>query len=145
MAIVEYSKEMAFMIYPSKCTGCRSCQIACKNWNQNVAQKTINSGTYENPPSLDYFNFTKIKFSEYGNGTDYGINWLFLKEQCLHCTDATCMIVCPSDGQLLKGEDLVAAGPDQVHMQHERVHESRCKHEALQLQLRAVPAQGPVL
>ena len=100
--MVEYRKEKAFMLYPAKCTACRSCQVACKNWNQNKATKTINSGSFENPPSLDYFNYTKIKFNEYSNGEDYGIKWLFLKEQCLHCTEATCMIVCPSEGALYR-------------------------------------------
>ena len=99
---VEFKKEKAFMIYPEKCTACRSCQVACKNWNQNPATKTQNRGTFENPPSLDYVNYTKIKFNEYSNGEDYGIKWLFLKEQCLHCTDATCMIVCPSEGALYR-------------------------------------------
>jgi formate dehydrogenase iron-sulfur subunit len=100
--MVDYRKEKAFMVYPAKCTACRSCQIACKNWNQNKAIKTINSGSFENPPALNYFNYTKIKFNEYGNGEDYGIKWLFLKEQCLHCTEATCMIVCPSEGALYR-------------------------------------------
>ena len=39
--MVDYTKEKAFMVYPAKCTACRSCQIACKNWNQNKAIKTI--------------------------------------------------------------------------------------------------------
>lgn len=100
--MVQYKKQKAFMIYPDKCTACRSCQIACKNWNQLPATKTRNTGSFENPPDLDFFNYTKIKFNEYNTGVDYGINWLFLKQQCLHCTEATCMIVCPSDGALYR-------------------------------------------
>lgn len=110
--MVDYKTQKAFMIYPEKCTACRSCQVACKNWNQLPATKTINSGTFENPPDMDFFNYTKIKFSEHSNGSDYGINWLFLKQQCLHCTEATCMIVCPVKGALYRTpEGAVAFNP----------------------------------
>ncbi|MDQ1255213.1 MAG: formate dehydrogenase iron-sulfur subunit [Euryarchaeota archaeon] len=90
------------MIYPSRCTACRSCQVACKNWNENIETKTTNVGTYENPPALNFNTFTKIKFNEHSNGKSFGIKWLFLKQQCLHCTEATCMMVCPSEGALYR-------------------------------------------
>jgi len=100
--MIEYRKEKGFLIYPTKCTACRSCQIACKNWNQLPATKTTNRGTFENPEYLNYFNYTKIKFNEYQKLGETGISWLFLKQQCLHCTEATCMIVCPSEGALYR-------------------------------------------
>ncbi len=100
--MIDYSKEKAFMMYPHKCTACRSCQIACKNWNQLPGTRTINQGTFENPKNLDFFNYTKIKFNEYKKSGNFGISWLFLKQQCLHCNDATCMIVCPSEGALYR-------------------------------------------
>ena len=36
----------------SKCTACRGCQLACKQWNALKAAQTENTGTYQNPPSL---------------------------------------------------------------------------------------------
>jgi len=84
----------AMLIDVTKCIGCRACQVACKQWNELPAVKTINWGTYENPPSLSADTWTRIIFKEYGeNGT---FKWLFRKEQCMHCTNAPCVKVCPS-------------------------------------------------
>lgn len=116
---VNYKQEMAFMIYPDRCTGCRACQVACKNWNQLPGVKTKNTGSFENPPTLNPTTYTKIKFNEYSSSSDsgdtihYGISWLFLKQQCLHCTEATCMLVCPSPGALTRtSEGIVVHNPD---------------------------------
>ena len=116
---VSYKTQKAFIIYPEKCTGCRACQVACKNWNQLPAVATENRGSFENPPSLNPSTYTKIKFNEFSTGSDngdnfhYGIKWLFLKQQCLHCTEATCMIVCPSPGALVRtSEGIVINNPD---------------------------------
>ena len=78
----------------TKCIGCRSCQIACKQWHGLEAEETTNRGTYENPPDLSEDTWTKIIFKEISN--DGTIRWLFRKEQCLHCTDAACVKVCPT-------------------------------------------------
>ncbi|MGA1870756.1 MAG: 4Fe-4S dicluster domain-containing protein [bacterium] len=120
MVDISYNKhEKAFMIYPALCTGCRACQVACKNWNQLPAIKTENRGTFENPRDLNPTTYTKIKFNEYSTGSDtggsihYGISWLFLKQQCFHCTEATCMLVCPSQGALTRTpEGIVVHNPD---------------------------------
>jgi formate dehydrogenase iron-sulfur subunit len=76
------------------CIGCRACQIACKQWHDLPAEKTHNTGTFENPPDLSASTWTKIKFGELDdNGT---LKWLFSKHQCMHCTEAACVNVCPS-------------------------------------------------
>ncbi len=76
------------------CIGCRACQIACKQWHDLPAEKTHNMGTFENPPDLSASTWTKIKFEELDdNGT---LKWLFSKHQCMHCTEAACVNVCPS-------------------------------------------------
>lgn len=84
----------ALLIDTSKCTACRACQVACKQWNQLPAEKTTNHGTYENPPSLTPNTWTKVNFKEVGK--DEELKWLFAKTQCMHCTDATCVKVCPT-------------------------------------------------
>ena len=48
----------------TKCIGCRACQVACKQWNELPAVATTNTGTYENPPKMDAYTFTKIHFTE---------------------------------------------------------------------------------
>ena len=41
----------------SHCTGCKGCQVACKQWNMLPSKLGLNenkfSGTYQNPPDLN--------------------------------------------------------------------------------------------
>jgi formate dehydrogenase iron-sulfur subunit len=90
----------AMYIDASKCMACRGCQVACKQWNENVGfipgvRETKNVGSYENPLALDPQTWTRIKFTEYApdNGQ---FQWLFLKEGCMHCGEAACVDVCPT-------------------------------------------------
>ncbi|MBE9547419.1 MAG: 4Fe-4S dicluster domain-containing protein [Proteobacteria bacterium] len=87
--------EKVKLIDVSKCTGCRACQLACKQWNGLPAKQTINTGTYQNPPDLQTNTWTLIRFQEISDGNG-GVKWLFRKDGCMHCTDASCVKVCPS-------------------------------------------------
>ncbi|MBA4397730.1 MAG: formate dehydrogenase subunit beta [Syntrophus sp. (in: bacteria)] len=78
----------------TKCTGCRGCQLACKQWNQQPAAQTENYGTYQNPPDLQSNTWTLIRFQEIADKD--GVKWVFRKDGCMHCTDAACVKVCPS-------------------------------------------------
>jgi formate dehydrogenase iron-sulfur subunit len=86
--------EKVKLIDVSKCTGCRSCQLACKQWNQQPAKQTKNYGTYQNPPDLQSNTWTLIRFQEIADKD--GVKWLFRKDGCMHCTDAACVKACPS-------------------------------------------------
>ncbi len=86
----------AKLIDLSKCTGCRGCQLACKQWNGNPAKQTKNRGTYQNPPDLQPNTWTLIRFQEISDGNG-GVKWLFRKDGCMHCTDAACVEVCPEE------------------------------------------------
>lgn len=87
----------AILYDASKCTGCRACQVACKSWNQRGITETHNEGTYENPLQLTSECWTRILFNEpeEAESTD-DLWWHFTKVQCMQCTDATCVKVCPS-------------------------------------------------
>ncbi|MBU1672387.1 MAG: 4Fe-4S dicluster domain-containing protein [Actinobacteria bacterium] len=87
------AEEKAILVDTTKCTACRACQVACKEWNQNPAEKTKNRGSYENPPTLGSYTWMRILFNEYYK--DNKMSWLFTKHQCMHCTDAACVEVCP--------------------------------------------------
>ncbi len=43
------SKGFSILVDTSKCTACRGCQIACKQWNQLPATETKNWGNYQKP------------------------------------------------------------------------------------------------
>ncbi|MDY6794715.1 MAG: 4Fe-4S dicluster domain-containing protein [Actinomycetota bacterium] len=88
---------VAILFDASKCTGCRACQIACKQWNQRTYTHTDNNGTYENPLQLTAQCWNRILFNEpEERPKDDDIYWYFTKTQCMHCADATCVKVCPS-------------------------------------------------
>lgn len=79
----------------TKCTACRGCQLACKQWNTLPAKQTYNRGTYQNPPDLQPNTWMLIRFQEISDGNG-GVKWIFRKDACMHCTDAACVKVCPS-------------------------------------------------
>ena len=87
--------ELIKLIDLSRCTACRGCQVACKQWNEQPAKPTSNTGSYQNPPDLQWNPRTFIRFQEHVD-THGKLRWLFRKEGCMHCTDAACVKVCPS-------------------------------------------------
>lgn len=93
----------AFMIDSSRCTACRSCQVACKQWNKLPAESAVNRGSYENPPQLTPHLYNKIEFTEVEQ--DGELKWLFLNKRCMHCGEAGCHKVCPSAGALYYTDD----------------------------------------
>ncbi len=88
-------KNMSFLIDMTKCTGCRGCQVACKQWNQMEAEKTefFSGEGYENPPAMSEYTLTRIKFRDFEkNGQN---EFAFYKEMCMHCNEPACASVCP--------------------------------------------------
>jgi len=79
----------------SKCMACRSCQVACKQWNGLPGEKTTFFGGpgYQNPKDLSPKTWTLVKFFEEKRAD--GLIWAFRKHQCMHCTDAACIAACP--------------------------------------------------
>ncbi|MCL4465557.1 MAG: 4Fe-4S dicluster domain-containing protein [Chloroflexi bacterium] len=87
--------QTLMLVDTSKCTGCRGCQVACKEWNDLKATKTrMVPGTYQNPPAISASTWTVVSFIE--SSDEQGVRWLFRKQQCLHCGQASCVEVCPT-------------------------------------------------
>jgi formate dehydrogenase iron-sulfur subunit len=97
----------AFLIDTTRCTACRGCQVACKQWNHLPAEGTVNRGSYENPPQLTTHTYNQVRFIEAEKDGD--LRWLFLNKRCMHCGDAGCIKVCPSAGALYRTEDGLVA------------------------------------
>lgn len=79
----------SFLIDTTRCTACRGCQIACKEWYELPANKTKQTGTHQNPPDLNAFNYKLVRFQERLEGDR--IIWNFFPDQCRHCIDPPCM------------------------------------------------------
>jgi formate dehydrogenase iron-sulfur subunit len=91
----DISNHRTFLIDTTKCTGCRGCQVACKQWNQLKAENTrfFSGEGYQNPPLMSEHTFTRVKFKDYQkNGQN---EFAFYKEMCMHCNEPACASVCP--------------------------------------------------
>jgi len=96
----------AMLLDVSKCTACRACQVACKAWNDLPGEATVCLGYYDNPPDLSPETWNRIAFYEVER--DGGqVAWLFRSVRCMHCTDASCVSVCPTGAAQHRGEFVV--------------------------------------
>ncbi|HWR02875.1 MAG TPA: 4Fe-4S dicluster domain-containing protein [Humidesulfovibrio sp.] len=82
------SNGKSFLVDLTKCTACRGCQIACKQWKKLPGEKTKNTGSHQNPPDFSYNTLRVVRFSE--KEVDGQIKWFFTPDQCRHCLEAPC-------------------------------------------------------
>jgi len=89
--------DKSFFIDTTKCTACRGCQIACKQWNKNPGTKTLQRGNHQNPPDLSASTFKLVRFNEVEvpGGEP---KWYFFPDQCRHCMSPPCKEV--ADGKV---------------------------------------------
>ena len=80
--------DKAFFIDTSRCTACRGCQVACKQWHKLPAEKTVNVGSFQNPQDLSFHTYKLVRFSE--GKVDGKLRWLFFPDQCRHCIIPPC-------------------------------------------------------
>jgi formate dehydrogenase iron-sulfur subunit len=99
-AAAQASQDVLGILYdPSKCIGCRACQMACRQWNNLPADTNDPQGLWDAPAGLSATTWNIIKLKE---GEPAGTR--FFNYQCMHCADAACVTACPSDA-LFKDEN----------------------------------------
>ena len=81
-----------FFIDTSRCTACRGCQVACKEWQGFGPNRTkqLGWGSHQNPPDLNALNYKVVRFSEHK--INDRVYWNFFPDQCRHCVDPSCKL-----------------------------------------------------
>lgn len=88
--------EIAILHDMSRCSGCRACMVACKQWHDLPADmSTPFEGQYQSHKDLTPTTFNLIKMSERKDAE--GFHWDILKFQCMHCENPACAAGCPEE------------------------------------------------
>ena len=84
------SQGKSMMVDTSRCTACRGCQVACKQWHGLPGTKTKQIGTYQNPQDFSAYTWKLVRFAE-GKKPDGKPYWYFFSDMCRHCLNPGCM------------------------------------------------------
>ncbi len=86
------------------CTGCKACQVACKQWNELPPEnetavrehRAFLGDSYDNTGHLSATNWRHVKFVEQITDDRSDARWLMMSDSCKHCEQAGCLEVCPT-------------------------------------------------
>jgi len=99
--------RVAMMIDTTVCTACRACESSCIEENgldvlaaPPPVRSAIDEGPFgvDRPLTADAWT-TLRTVQRPGLSRDRPPRWTFLKQQCLHCADAGCVTICPTNAQ----------------------------------------------
>ncbi len=109
---VRPGKAYGFFTDTSVCIGCKSCEVACKEWNMlPVDDLEISGMSYDNTRHLTSTTWRHVRFIEQiGAGgqramqlNPFQSHWLMMSDVCKHCENAGCLDACPT-GSLFRTE-----------------------------------------
>jgi len=106
---VKCNMAKGMFVDTSICTGCKACQVACKEWNSldpepghfqrdpetQILANHFTGNSYDNTEKLSATDWRHVLFIEQFNEKRTGVRWLFSSDSCKHCVDAACLNVCP--------------------------------------------------
>ncbi len=105
-------RNYGFFTDTSLCIGCKSCEVACKEWNLLPADDMSLSGmSYDNTRALSATTWRHVNFIEQsarrigqpGVKAPFQGRWLMMSDVCKHCERAGCLEACPT-GALFRTE-----------------------------------------
>ena len=110
---IEPGKRYGFFTDTSLCIGCKSCEVACKEWNLLPADEIGLTGmSYDNTGALSATTWRHVAFVEKISSDPGGrvtqmqpfqSHWLMMSDVCKHCQRAGCVEACPT-GALFRTE-----------------------------------------
>ncbi|MCM2333652.1 MAG: 4Fe-4S dicluster domain-containing protein, partial [Anaeromyxobacteraceae bacterium] len=107
---------VATLVDTTRCIGCRSCQVSCKQWNGLEGVKTEAPGAglgLQSPRTLGAETFTVVTFSELADAeAPGGLRYVATKRQCMHCDDPACASACPVTALAKEGNGAVTYDAD---------------------------------
>lgn len=110
-------RAYGFFTDTSLCIGCKSCEVACKEWNLLPADDMSLSGmSYDNSRALSATTWRHVNFIELPGRLNGGAaisspgikqtaqgRWMMMSDVCKHCQQAGCLEACPT-GALFRTE-----------------------------------------
>ena len=92
----EGGETWGILIDVSRCVGCNSCALACKESNDLPAPDQV-------PEALDAVAFTYVEPVSLVTAAGEDVT-RYVKRQCMHCLDAACVSACPAAAMYSSGE-----------------------------------------
>lgn len=92
------SEPMGMFTDTSLCTGCKACEVACKQWfglpARGGGDVAFQGDGYDNQEFLGGETWRHVKTIEQPR-PDGSIRWLMMSDSCKHCVQAPCLESCP--------------------------------------------------
>ncbi len=88
--------QLGFYLDTTRCVGCETCTVACKNWNNLAPKLTAAPGT-QGPK------WRRVASIE--SGTYPNVSVIRVSMGCMHCGKPACAAVCPTGAITKRAED----------------------------------------